>query len=387
MPNLRALPLVLCLACGLYGNEFDQVKYSLGKLRKNDPKVAEDLKSQSIPVRLIMERVDPINTSWMVKLMCAEWMLRAHLFLARSASGPQPDLAYLNRAWDLASVASEQSRAIKGYKSTQLPYGVPNPAANGLPLPNHFPTTAISSAQFEEVPSEVQAALTWLCAEIPVRLGDPAKMERGLETFRVKPNKDSRAMVYAMISAFHTGDWVLAASLGKALEASPKVLQAFHEQSLGDPKAFDYTALLQLLTEAKPEVFTGTLSVQKVQVKQYRFRCTQVEGSDTAAVAKAKTEYKTSWETPPLQGATIQVTGAVAHWPMSFGNQLPLSGFLTTERLTLQGYADSPTGRFTDTLSLQPDPARKNFWVGTMISHTPPAPGLTCRFEVEAELE
>lgn len=380
MNRMRACPMAMIAVCGLFGGEFDQIKSSLDRLRRNDPSAAEDIKRQSVPVRLIMQRIDPVDTHWMVKLLAAEWMLRAHLLEARLDPGASSDLVFLNRAWDLAFVASEQSRALTGYAmSANQNIRRSHPDNRGAGARGN------DSIHVEEIPSAAQECLTWLCAEIPVRLKDPVKMKLGLETFQVKPSKDPRTQAYAMMAAWHVGNWELATELGKTLETKPKILPALHEQSLLDSLAFDYPSLLQLATRAKPAPFKRELVVRRTVVKAYRFRLTSVEGADPAKVATATADASYAWEVAPQTDTAIQILGAVAHWPIPFGNQLPLSGVMTDDQLLLQGYVDKVPGRFTEVLELKPDATRKTFWVGTLTSRAPD--GLAYHYEVEAQLD
>lgn len=368
MPMIRSAVLTL-LCLGASAGEFDSIKGSLDKLRKNHPAAAEDIKSDSSVMRIVTQRVDRISSPWRVKLLSAEWLLRAHILMVRLNPDAGSDVSLLSRAWELATIARTQALAIKGQEASAGLYRGPDAARRAAAA-----TALNASVGYEEVPAEIHELITWLHVELAARLGDPLKMKEGLEAFRLKPSKDSRTQCFAMMGAFHVGDWALAGKLGKQLEPLPKVLPALHNQSLMDPKAFDYAALLLWAERTKPAPWQGDLVIRTVSIGQCRMR------------PKAEATPPGDWETmDAARILPIEIRGAVAHWLTPFRDEIPQSGSMVSDRLALTGYLDGPQGRVEESLSLTLDPRQKQRWSGELIRVE--ADGRRSVFEVELELK
>ena len=367
------------LSAFLMAGEFDALKGSLDNLRKNSPAAAEEIKADSNMMRVITQRISPTSTPWKVKLLAGECLLRAHILRVRLQPETGADLTWLDRAWEFITIARYQALGLTGHNAAIGNYRGADPV-----LRMAAATALNDSIGLEQIPSEIHQSICWLHAEVSVRLGDPAKMQAALEAYRFRPGGDSRTQTFTMMAACHTGDWALAKQLGKALEANPKVLQALHDQTLRNPETIDYHALLLWIYKTNPAPWKDDLSQGEVTVISFRSR--QSGPVDTKPSAdNTKPVGPGDWQFGSAVGARIQVKGAVAHWPVSFGNQIPLSGSMTSGRLSLLGYLVRPDGRTEESLTMSPDPQRKHIWIGELTRLGPQ--GIIHRVEVEAELE
>jgi len=376
--RLRFIAIGFTAMCHLFaGGELTRLKSSLTKLRQNHPTAAEEIRPGSSTVELI-KKMDP-QQPWEVHLVMAEWFFRAHMLQSRlSDQAVHPQQDFLNDSWTRIFIASEAAMNGRSFLTSVAPGAIAVPGRNAV---------LDTSKSREDTPKEMQETITWLCAEVSVRLGDPSKMKQGLRIFELKPNKDSRTQTFAMMAALHTGKWELASQLGKGLLANPKILAALHEQSLNNSDVFDYAALLDWIDKTAPSPFSGALEVRKIPINKFSYRCTKVEGNNPMGVDAAKEVAPSVWTTIPNNGALLSINGALAHCAKPFGHPTPLSGALTPDRLSLRGYVDQAGSRNVDSLELKADPTKRNIWVGTLTSQSSAGSGLTFHYDVEAELD
>lgn len=379
MLNPRTMLLLWGTATVLTSGPFEVIKSSLDRLRKNHPGAVEDIQPDSHPRRIVLRELDLASTPWKVKLLAAEWLLRAHVLSTRQNPTGLQDPVLLNRAWELAAVSRDQ--ATSAGKAPRDLYRGPDPnlrVAAAQALNN--------SLSIDKLSKEINDLIMWLQVEISVRLNDLSKMKTALSTFSHRADMDPRAQTYAMMAAFHTGAWAMASTAGQALAVNPRIGKNIHEQAKANPQAFDYSALLLWLEQLRPAAFEGPLRLAQAQVKDCRFRLKEVAGADKALVEQARGGISPEWKTTSEPVHALQVVGAVSHWLMPFGNQMALSGSLQGDRLSLLGYQDQPEGRCQDLLEINRQTSEPNRWRGLLTCSTPPAKGLTYTFEVDLEL-
>jgi len=145
--------------------------------------------------------------------------------------------------------------------------------------------------------------------------------------------------------------------------------------------------LLQWIDKTQPTPFLGALEVKKITLKDFKFLSKMLKNAYTTEIYNAKATVPSEWTSIPTKGNLLSINGAVAHWLKPFGHRTPLSGALTSDRLSLYGYVDQGGKRYVDSLELRIDPERKKIWVGTLISQDPDRDGLIYHFDVEAELD
>lgn len=382
MYKFRALLVVCCSASALFCGPFEIIKSSLHRLRTNDPGAAEDIKSDSLPMRTVTRELNLVSAPWKVKLLASEWLLRAHLLSTRKTEASSPDISLLNRSWEMVSVSMDQ---VYTYAYGPTAADLARLENDRLIKRNPSLVALSKSLKVEKPTKEVEDLIMWLRVETSVRMNDLLKMKEALSAFHFREDMDPRARTYAMMAAFHTGDWNLASTIGKSLKSNPKILASIYQQSARVPTSFDYSALLLWLEQTRPEPFKGTLTVAQAKVKELRFKLREVAGETAAQAVMARSGDTFEWKTV-ADAYSLQHSGAVSHLLLPFGNQMALSGALEGDTISLVGYQDRTEGRFVDQLRISRIKDKANCWAGQLTCSTPSSIGQSYIYDVEFEL-